>query len=186
MLRGLLLLIVTPLLVVSVAGNLLLFKQGQSTSEEAAHLRQRAIQAEQALNSQTTALQSQPQSTAGSGLNSPAVAAPAPSLSASPPLAGAGLVDTVLSEVQALRGLRPTASVPVKFLDEAALKTILMRRFEQDYLPTEREVDQKLLVMLGLLRPDQDLVGIDRDLLTDQVLGLYSTDDNTLYVLGDP
>jgi hypothetical protein len=180
MLRGFLLLVVTPLLVISVAGNLLLLRQGQSTSEEAAHLRQRAIQAEQALNSQTTALQSQ------AGSSPPGVPAPSPTMSApSAPLAGPGLVQDVLTEVQTLRGLRSNASVPVKFLEESALKAILMRRFEQDYLPTEREVDQKLLVMLGLLRPDQDLVGIDRDLLTDQVLGLYSTDDKTLYVLGD-
>ena len=45
MLRGFLLLIVTPLLVVSIAANVLLLKQGQSTSDEANHLRQRAIQA---------------------------------------------------------------------------------------------------------------------------------------------
>ena len=177
MLRGFLLLIATPLLVVSVAGNLLLFKQGQSISEEAAHLRQRAIQAEQALNSQTTALQSQV------GSSAPAVPAPAPTVAAR--LTGTGLVQNILTEVQTLRGLRSTASVPVQFIEESALKAILMRRFDHDYLPTERDVDQKLLVMLGLLRPDQDLVGIDRDLLSDQVLGLYSTDDKTLYVLGN-
>jgi hypothetical protein len=177
MLRGFLLLIVTPLLVVSVAGNLLLFKQGQSTSEEAAHLRTRAIQAEQALNSQTTALQAQAQS------NPPVVSAPAPTVT--PPLTGTGLVQNILTEVQSLRGLRSTANVPVQFIEEPALKAILMRRFDQDYLPAERDVDQKLLVLLGLLRPDQDLIGIDRDLLTDQVLGLYSTDDKTLYVLGN-
>jgi hypothetical protein len=177
MLRGFLLLIVTPLLVVSIAGNLLLFKQGQSTSDEAAHLRQRAIQAEQALNSQTTALQAQAQP------NPPIVSAPAPTVTA--PLTGTGLVQNILSEVQTLRGLRSTANVPVQFIEESALKAILMRRFDQDYLPAERDIDQKLLVMLGLLRPDQDLVGIDRDLLTDQVLGLYSTDDKTLYVLGN-
>jgi hypothetical protein len=175
MFRALLLLIVTPLLVVSVAGNILQFKQGQSTSEEAAHLRQRAVQAEQALNSQTPAPQTQ--------ANPPAVPAPAPTLSA--PLAGSGLVQRILSQVQTLRGLRSTANVPLKFLEESALRDILLRRFDHDYLPAERDADQKLLVMLGLLRPDQDLVGIDRDLLTDQVLGLYSTDDKTLYVLGN-
>jgi hypothetical protein len=180
MLRGLLLFIVTPLLVVSIAANLMLFRQGQSTSEEAAHLRQRAIQAEQALNSQTTAaVQPAPGSSAP-----PAVPAPAPTLSV--PLPGKGVVQSILTEVQTLRGLRSTANVPVQFLEEAQLKAILMRRFDQDYLPLERDVDQKLLVMLGLLRPDQDLIGIDRDLLGDQVLGLYSTDDKTLYVLGDP
>jgi hypothetical protein len=176
-LRGFLLLIVTPLLVVSIAGNLLLFQERQSTSEEAAHLRQRAIQAEQALNSQTSALQSQ--------VNPPGVPAPAPTLSV--PLAGSGSIQVqqILAEVQSLRGLRSTANVPVEFLEESALKDILMQRFDHDYLPAEREVDQKLLVTLGLLRPDQDLVGIDRDLLNEQVLGLYSTDDKRLYVLGD-
>jgi hypothetical protein len=177
MLRGFLLLIVTPLLVVSIAGNLLLFKQGQSTSEEAQHLRQRAIQAEQALNSQTTALQAQAQP------NPPAVPVPVPTVSTS--RTGTGLVENILAEVQTLRGLRSTANVPIQFIEEPALRAILMRRFDQDYLPAERDIDQKLLVMLGLLRPDQDLIGIDRDLLTDQVLGLYSTDDKTLYVLGN-
>ena len=173
MLRGLLLLVLTPLLVISVLGNVWLFQRGESTSQEASHLRQRAVQAEQALNSSRGAEPATPL----------AIPVPAPTLAPSGP--GPGPVQVVLAQVQTLRGLQPTGSVPVEFLDEPALRQILVRRFERDYLPSERDADQKLLVALGLLRPDQDLVGIDRDLLDDQVLGLYSADDKTLYVRGD-
>ena len=176
MLRSFLLLILTPLLVISVVGNVFLFQRGQSTSEEASHLRQRALQAEQTLNSS----RSDPAAAAGvPGLTPTLVPVPAPVTS------GPGTVQRILAQVQTLRGLSPTVSVPVQFLDEPALRQILVRRFERDYLPTEREADQKLLVILGLLQPDQDLVRIDRDLLDDQVLGLYSSDDKTLYVRGD-
>ena len=176
MLRSFLLLILTPLLVISVVANVFLFQRGQSTSQEASHLRQRALQAEQTLNSS----RSDPAAAAGvPGLTPTLVPVPAPVTS------GPGTVQRILAQVQTLRGLSPTVSVPVQFLDEPALRQILVRRFERDYLPTEREADQKLLVILGLLQPDQDLVRIDRDLLDDQVLGLYSSDDKTLYVRGD-
>jgi hypothetical protein len=175
MLRGVLLLVVVPLLVVSIAANVLLLQQGQSTSEEASHLRQRAIEAEHSLNSQTAPLEQAAFS------KPPAVPLPAPTSVGATPLS---LIEQVLSEVQTLRGLRSNVTVPVKFLEEGALKAMLMRRFDRDYLPAERDADQKLLVMLGLLRPDQDLVRIDRDLLDDEVLGMYSADDKTLYVLG--
>jgi hypothetical protein len=181
MLRGILLLILVPLLVISIAGNVLLFRQGQTTSEEALHLRQRAVEAEQALNSRGS-LTSAPSSAAPAQASPPLVPVPEPTPGSG--LLGPALVQQILSQVQTLRGLRSTADVPIQFLDEPALRDILLGRFERDYLPSERDVDQKLLVTLGLLRPDQDLVRIDRDLLAEQVLGLYSPDDKKLYVLG--
>src|SRR6185436_19267073 len=81
------------------------------------------------------------------------------------------------SQVAQLRGLQPQADVPLRVLDQPALQQYLLEAFDRDYLPYERESDQKELVALGLLKPTDDLVKIQLDLLQGQVIGVYDPDD---------
>ncbi len=140
------LIILFGLLVVSVAGNVVFLQEARSSSAEADHLRQRALTAEQ----QQNALQQRLAQAAGSQELSPA-AVPAPS-TASPTLA------TIETQVATIRGLQPKSDVQLKFLDQDALRKYLVDNFNRDYLPTERESDQKLETMLGLLGPNDNLV----------------------------
>src|SRR5215510_6215437 len=64
------------------------------------------------------------------------------------------------TQVSALRGLPAQSEVNLKVLDQAGLQQYLTDAFERDYLPDERESDQKLYVALGLLKPADDLVKI--------------------------
>ena len=66
-----------------------------------------------------------------------------------------------------------------------ALNRTYLDRFNQDYLPGERESDQKLLTTLGLIGPNDTVAQILLSVLQEQILGLYNQDDKTMYLLAD-
>src|SRR4051812_25932927 len=72
---------------------------------------------------------------------------------------------TIEAQVSALRGLPAQTAVELRVLDRTGLQQYLSESFERDYLPKERESDQKELVALGLLKPTEDLVQIQMQLL---------------------
>jgi hypothetical protein len=119
------------------------------------------------------------------------VAAPASAQSTTAPaIGGAGGLDTqalrsVEAQVEQIRGLQPLAEPDLKLLDHGSMHTYLADSFARDYLPSERESDQKELVALGLIKPTDNLVQIQLDLLSDQVIGVYDSDAKSLVVLAD-
>src|SRR5690242_11726868 len=84
---------------------------------------------------------------------------------------------SIEAQVSALRGLPAQSPVDLRVLDQAGLQQYLTESFERDYLPNEREADQKELVALGLLKSSDDLVQIQMQLLQSQVIGVYDPDD---------
>jgi hypothetical protein len=88
-------------------------------------------------------------------------------------------------QVQQVRGLAALNEPPVQVLEPTALRQFLVDELERDYLPSERELDQKEFVALGLIQPSDDLLQIQLDLLTDQVVGIYDADTKSMYVVGD-
>jgi hypothetical protein len=70
-------------------------------------------------------------------------------------------------------------------LDHVSLHQYLADQFERDYLASEREADQKEWVALGLIKSTDDLVQIQLNLLTDQVVGVYDSDAKSLVIVGD-
>src|SRR5205814_7008866 len=88
-------------------------------------------------------------------------------------------------QVTRLRGLQPKSSVPLKSLDEPALRQYFVDNFNRDYLPNERESDQKLLSTLGLLNQGDNVVQILLDVLQEQVIGVYNEDEKVMYIVGN-
>jgi len=121
------------------------------------------------------------------GLTSPA-AVPTPTLS--PALAAVGIDGPALQHIEAevagLRGLSPRADVPIKFLDQQSLEQYLDSNFQNNYLPIERETDQKLMASLGLLNQGDSVADLLLGVLNEQVEGAYNEDDKTLYLVQDP
>jgi hypothetical protein len=111
-----------------------------------------------------------------SAQTSPAVGAAAPDTAA---------LKAIESQVQQIRGLQPLSDPDLRFVDHPTLVQYLNDQFEQDYLPHERESDQKAWVALGLLKSTDNLVQIQLDLLSDQVVGVYDSDDKFLLVVSD-
>lgn len=95
------------------------------------------------------------------------------------------LLRGIQDQASQLRRLAPLADVDVSVLDQAGLRQYLIDTFERDYLPSERESDQKELVALGLIKPSDDIVTISLDLLSDEVIGVYDPDQKALVVVGD-
>jgi hypothetical protein len=95
------------------------------------------------------------------------------------------LLQQIQDQVATLRGLQPKRDVPLRFLDQAALQRYFVDRFNQDYLPNERESDQKLLTTLGLIKPNETVVQILLDVLQEQVIGVYNADDKIMYLVAD-
>jgi hypothetical protein len=96
-----------------------------------------------------------------------------------------GALRSIETQVEQIRGLESLAEPDLRVLDRVALHDYLADQFEQDYLPGERESDQKELVALGLIKPTDDLVQIQLDLLSDQVVGVYDAETKFMVLLSD-
>lgn len=89
------------------------------------------------------------------------------------------------AQVSQIRGLPRLTETDLTLLDHVALHKYLVDEFDRDYWPNEREADQKAWVALGLLKSNENLVQIQLNLLTDQVIGVYDTDTKSLFVVND-
>jgi hypothetical protein len=176
------------LLLVSTGANIFLTRQLLGEQSDSDRLRARAVAAEATrgtLQSQVEQLKTQSEQarsvTPGPSATSPA--APAPTVAAVGP--DRALLQRIQQQVSQLRGLQPKNDVTLRFLDEAALRQYFLTNFERDYLPTERESDQKLLATLGLLRANETVVQILLDVLQEQVIGVYNEDEKVMYLVAD-
>src|SRR5919197_5317395 len=93
--------------------------------------------------------------------------------SAAPDLATLRAIE---AEVSQIRGLQPLSEPELRVLDHVALDSYLRDQMDRDYLPSERESDQKQWVALGLIKSTDDLFEIQLKLLGDQVIGVYDAD----------
>src|SRR5258708_14911060 len=93
------------------------------------------------------------------------------------------LLQQIEDDVAGLRGLQPKRDVTLRFLDQQALQSVLVNRFNTDYLSSEREADQKLLARLGLVGPNDDVSQTLLDILQEQVIGVYNEDDKVMYLV---
>jgi hypothetical protein len=189
------------LLVAVSASSITLLRQNQVAQSDANGLRQRAAAAEStrtSLQQQLDQLSSTPTTQPrGNPIVTPTPrsvsvvpvaplptpAAPAPGIAVTN--GDSPVLRQIESDVANLRGLQPKTAVPVQLLDQAALQKLYLDRFNEDYLPGERESDQKLLATLGLIDPNDSVVQILLGVLQEQILGLYNQDDKTMYMLGE-
>ena len=176
--RTLAIVLLVGLLIGSTGANVVLLSQLRSSQSEANQLRQRALSAEQ----ERATLQNQLASAATpTAPNTPVPSLGTPGATGGPDQA---LLQRIQQQVAQLRGLTPKSPVPLRFLDQQGLTQYLVQNFDRDYLANERESDQKLLSTLGVLNQGDNVVQILLDLLTEQVIGTYSPDDKTMYLIG--
>ena len=174
--------VLVGLLLVSTGGNVLLMRQVLATQAETERLRSRLVATESAQNSlqqQIDRLKIANPPTPGARPGPAAVPAPAiPGLDAA-------LLRQIETEVAGLRGLQPRSDVPLHFVDQAALQRYFVERFDNDYFPSERESDQKLLTVLGLIDANDNVVQTLMDILQEQVIGVYDEDEQAMYIVSD-
>ncbi len=172
-------------LLVSVAGNVVLFARATGNARDAQAARDHAA----TIDADRGSLEARVNQLNAENQRLRAAASPGTTTLSAPGEAAASVDPTILTsiedQVSALRGLPRTRDVPLRFMTRDALRAYLVQSFDRDYLPRERESDQKLYVTLGLIRPDEDLVQLTLDLLQEQVLGFYDEDEKAMYVVAD-
>jgi hypothetical protein len=94
-------------------------------------------------------------------------------------------LDQIAREVAALRGLPYDAPLDARVVPAAALGEKFTSLALADLDPDQVAADQRLLVALRLLAPDDDLLGALDALYREQVLGLYVTEERRLYIGAD-
>jgi hypothetical protein len=116
-------------------------------------------------------------------LVAPVGAQSAPAIGAGGP--DLGLLRGIESQVSQIRGLDVLVEPDLRVLDHTSLRKYLVDQLDRDYLPSERELDQKQYVLLGLIKPTDNLFQVQLDLLGDQVIGVYDSETKSLVVVGD-
>jgi hypothetical protein len=114
----------------------------------------------------------------------------APASAQGTPAIGAAAPETstlraIEGQVSQIRGLQALTEPDLQLLDHASLTTYLAGQFDREYLPSERESDQKQFVLLGLIKPTDNFVQIQLNLLSDQVIGVYDSETKSLFVVAD-
>jgi hypothetical protein len=118
------------------------------------------------------------QSVGSPSAESPRAAPPA----AAPDNAAYQAIEQVVSE---LRGLGASQDVALEFMSPAQLRQYLLDAFDREYSAEERVRDHKLLVALGMIRPDQDLAALSLSVLGEQVLGMYDDETGRMYLIAE-
>ncbi|HEX9043934.1 MAG TPA: hypothetical protein VF802_02815, partial [Candidatus Limnocylindrales bacterium] len=129
-----------------------------------------------------TAPTASPTPSAATSAATPAASPSAPA-SAVPSQDLAPVFAAIEQQVQAIRGLRPTAHVSPTLLDQAGLHDLVVHEFARDNPADRLAAQEALFKHLGLLAPDASLSGLEQEFLTGQVAGLYSPDQKRLYVI---
>ena len=96
----------------------------------------------------------------------------------------ATLLEAIRPAVAQLRGL-PQWEGEAMLLNREMLKERLEQDFAEEYPPEESDLDQLEWELLGIISPEQDIVQLQKDLLSDQVIGFYDPEDEAMFVVGD-
>lgn len=134
-----------------------------------------------ACNPTPSATPGSPSPTPGSAQTS----APPASAPVSPqPSQDAGAVYSLIrDQIEAIRGLEPTADVEPVTIDETQLLENLEAEIDAEQSPEEMALSEDLLGALGLIPEGSSIRELTLDLLAGQVAGYYSPDRDQLFVV---
>jgi hypothetical protein len=119
----------------------------------------------------------------GTAAPSPSASPAGPAGSPTPGPDPATVYKTIEEQVVAIRGIQPTKPVDPQVLDEAELKVRLEKSFNEDNPPELIAANELLLKAMGMFPEADSLSGLYLELLTSQVAGFYSPEDDELYVV---
>lgn len=105
----------------------------------------------------------------------------APSATPGPPVRE--VYAQIRRQVEAIRGLEPTADVNPVVIDETQLRANLEAEFDAAQTPAQLKDTEDLLITLGLLPTGASLRALTLDFQGGQVAGYYSPEKNELFVV---
>jgi hypothetical protein len=89
----------------------------------------------------------------------------------------------VATQVEAIRGLQPTAAVTPVLIDQATLTKNLTADFDKSNPPDAVAISERELIALGLIPASASLRVLVLDLQSGQVAGYYSPEEKQLFVV---
>lgn len=93
------------------------------------------------------------------------------------------IYDAIERQVVAIRGLTPSKPVERQVIDEAKLRTIITKLFDEETPPAYLAGQERLYKALGLMPQDGSVRDLSLDLMTGQVLGFYRDDQGKLDIV---
>jgi len=81
------------------------------------------------------------------------------------------------------RGLLPDTEIIREFLTSEDLRKNVENDFFRDYTSEQAEIDRKVLIALGLINPEEDLISLYEDLYSEQIAGYYDNEEKKMYVI---
>ena len=100
--------------------------------------------------------------------------------------AAARRVAPIARRVEAIRGLRFERLPRPLIVTPAQAAADQRTAFDKEVSPSERRVNEQLLVRLGLLKPGTDLRKVGADITSEQVAGYYDPERHRLAIVGGP
>ena len=94
-----------------------------------------------------------------------------------------GVYSLIRDQVEAIRGLEPTADVEPVTIDETQLLENLEAEIDAEQTPEQMALSEDLLGTLGLIPEGSSIRELTLDLLAGQVAGYYSPDRDELFVV---
>ena len=116
------------------------------------------------------------------GPTGPSATAP-PSAAAASERPAADVYAEIRDQVEAIRGLEPTAEVEPVTIDPEQLRANLEAEFDAAYTPANVAIAQDLLIGLGLIPAGSSLRELTLDMQAGQVAGYYSPEKAQLFVV---
>ena len=116
----------------------------------------------------------------------PTATTPPPPPSASPAAShqpDAEVYAAIRKDVEAIRGLQPTADVDPVTIDETQLRTNLTAEFDAENTTSDLKFSEETLIALGLLPAGSSLRDLTLDFQGSNVAGYYSPDKDELFVV---
>lgn len=92
------------------------------------------------------------------------------------------MVDSLLQQVASIRGLEPLRPVAVQVAARERIRARLEELTQEEEVRSRARGDERLLHYLGLLPPDVELLQLLKDLLEEQIAGMYDIDQRLLYL----
>jgi len=91
--------------------------------------------------------------------------------------------DAIERQVEAIRGLTPSKPVERQTIDEAELRTIFTKMYDEETPPAYLAGQERLYKALGLLPPDANLRDLSLDLMSGGVAAFYRPDEGKVSVV---
>lgn len=93
------------------------------------------------------------------------------------------MVDELRPVVAKLRGLEWKHDVPAAVMSRDELIAFMLEKLDEDFPPEKRELAVRIVRRHHLLRPDEDPLALELEMMKEMVAGFYDPDTKRFYVI---